>query len=74
MVDNSNTEKLTMPFFQENSYLSKFGQKEPRMVQKQGFFDFLKTFVMLVFLENNLDRGLILLLIFEQHIWQNFGS
>ena len=34
MVNNSNIEKLTGPFFQENSFLPKFGQKGPRMTPK----------------------------------------
>ena len=44
------------------------------MAQKQGFLGFLKNFVMLVFLRNNLNRELILLLMFDQHIWENLGS
>ena len=34
MVNNSNIEKPTEPFFQENSFLPKFGQKGPRMAPK----------------------------------------
>ena len=56
MVNNSNIEKPTEPFFQENSFLPKFGQKGPRMAPKQFFVNFLKNFIMLVFLGNNIEK------------------
>ena len=52
MVDNSNIEKLAD--LCQNSFMPKFGQKGPRMAPKQVFLDFLKNFVMFVFLGNNL--------------------
>ena len=74
MVDNSNIEKLTMPFFPGKFISAQIWAKRAQNGRKiGGFFYLLKNF-MLVFLENNLDRELILLLIFDQHIWQNFGS
>ena len=74
MVDNLNIEKLTMPFFPGKFIAAQIWAKRAQNGRKIGFFFyFLKNF-MLVFLENNLDRELILLLIFDQHIWQNFGS
>ena len=62
------------PFFQENSFLPKFRQKGHRMAPKENFADFLKNFVMLVFLGNNIKWKQTLLLIFHYHIWQNSGS
>ena len=61
-------------FFQENSFLPKFGQKKHRMAPKWSFLNFLKNFVVLVFLGNNLKWKLTLLLISHHHIWQNSGS
>ena len=54
MVGNSNIEKLTEPFIPGKLIFgpnfSKMAQNEPKL----GFWDILKNFVMLVFLENNL--------------------
>ena len=49
-------------FFKKNSFLPKFGQKGPEWAQKK-ILDFLKNFVMLVFLRNNLKSKLIYLVI-----------
>ena len=49
MVGNSNIDKLTEPFFQENSFLPPIWTKGPTKGPKT-----LKNFVMLVFLGNNL--------------------
>ena len=43
------------------------------MAPKKSFLDFLKMFVMLVFLGNNLKWKLTFLLIFHYHIWQSSG-
>ena len=67
--------KTDSRFFQENSFLPKFGQKGPRMAPQNRVLDFfLKNFVLLVLLENNVKWKLILFLIFHEHIWQIFGS
>ena len=63
MVDNSNIENLMEPFFTGKLILT-------QMAPKQGFLDFLKNFVMLVFFGNNLRSKLILPLTFHHHIWQ----
>ena len=49
LVDNSNIEKLTEPFFPRKSFLPKFGQNGPKIALK-----ILKNFVMLVLIGNNL--------------------
>ena len=54
MVGNSNIEKLTEPFFPGKFIFDPNWAKAPQMDPKQGVWDFLKNFVMLVFLENNL--------------------
>ena len=73
MVNNSNIEKLTEPFFQENSFLPKFGQKGPRMAPKYFFVNFLKNFIMLVFLGNNIEKMRTNIVI-DKDIWQDFRS
>ena len=68
--------KWQNPFFQENSFLPKFGQKNrPKWPQNRVFWFFWKI-LSLVFLRNNLEWKLILLLIFQHqsHIRQNSWS
>ena len=42
MVDNGNILKLTEPFFfQENSFLLEFGQKEPKIAKNNFFLELI---------------------------------
>ena len=54
MVSNSNIEKLTEPFFPGKFTFGHNLGKRAQNALKIGFWDFLKNFVMLVFLGNNL--------------------
>ena len=54
MVGNSNIEKLTEPFIPGKLIFSPNFGKRAQNEPKLGFWDILKNFVMLVFLENNL--------------------
>ena len=74
MIGNSNIEKLTAPVFPGKFIFGPNLGKRARNGPKIGYLGFLKNFVMLVFLGNNLYWKLILLLLFDQHIWHNFGS
>ena len=65
MVDNSNIEKPTKPFFPGQFIFTQIWAKRAHNGPKIVFLDFLKNFVMLVFLGNNLNREPILLLIFH---------
>ena len=65
MVDNSNIEKPTKPFFLGKFIFTQIWAKRAHNGPKIVFLDFLKNFVMLVFLGNNLNREPILLLIFH---------
>ena len=70
--------KADRVFFQENSFLPKFGQKRPKWShgpQNRVFWIFWKM-LSFVFLGSNLKGKLIFLLIFQHkpHIWQNSVS
>ena len=65
MVDNSNIEKPTKHFFPGKFIYAQIWAKSALNGPKIVFFYFLKNFVMLVFLGNNLNGELILLLIFH---------
>ena len=54
MLDNSNIEKLTELFFPEKFILAKILGNRAQNIVKIGFMDFLKNFVMSVFVGNNL--------------------
>ena len=55
MVDNLNTEKLTEPFFPGKFSFAKMLTKTvPECPQNRFFWNFLKNFVMLVLIGNNL--------------------
>ena len=65
MVDNSNIEKPPKPFFPGKFIFAQIWAKRAHNGPKIVFLDFLKNFVMLVFLGNNLHPEPILLLIFH---------
>ena len=65
IVDNSNTEKLTEPFFQENFFLDQIWAERAQNGPKIVFLGFFEKFCHVTFCCK--------LLIFHQHIWHNFG-
>ena len=68
MVDNSSIEKLTEPFFPGKFIFAHILAKRTQNGPQIGFFGFL------VFLGISLKWKLLLLFIFHQQMWENFGS
>ena len=60
-------------FSRKIHFCPNLGKKGPEWLQNR-FFLFFEKFYHLSFLGNNRKWKLILFLIFQQHIWQNFGS